>query len=302
MKLCVVILNYDSADVLSDCLESLPGAFSRDMECVVVDNASPGGPPTLPSIELPVRLLVNEKNLGFGGGFQSGVETCGGDCDCVALLNPDLVLEQDCLDRLVDFLEDDGRRGLVGPRIRLPTGEEQSFARWMPRPPSVTAPIGTVRSGLSTDVRAPVRCEMVHGSVLVFRREALQAIGGVPQDTFMYGEELLIAARLARAGFETWFHPGASVTHLDDVSADRTFEPLDKAIRKRTGHIEARRVVWSGPQWATWTLFHGLNDVRLAASSWLGGNRSAARTHYRLAALHGRTLIDAATRIGSAPE
>lgn len=291
----IIILTYRSADVLAELLATIPGAMERfDYECIVVDNASPDHAPTADLVQQHGATLIrNERNLGFGAGFNVGIRAARGRY--LALLNPDLRLSANALDQLVEFLDGDERRGLVGPRIQHPDGSTQSFASDVPRPPGGRVSMGArFRRGADQSPAIdhstePVRCEVIHGSAMVARAEALERIGCLPVETFMYGEELILGHRMATAGWECWYLPDVIVTHLDDVSADREFRKVEKSLRKRRGHIVARRLIWRRGEFVQWSLLQMVSEMRHAARSMLHGDFATSRVHVELAQLHAKT-------------
>ncbi|MFN8516396.1 MAG: glycosyltransferase, partial [Chloroflexia bacterium] len=141
----------------------------------------------------------------------------------VALLNPDTVVEDRALERLVAFLDGHPAAGAVGPRLRHPAGRYAiENGGWQPT-------IGTVfahYSGLSRLLPGRVRglhvigaerrrVGWLSGACLVVRGAAARAAGPLLEEWFMYAEDVEWCDRLAARGWELWFEPGASVLHLD---------------------------------------------------------------------------------------
>jgi GT2 family glycosyltransferase len=181
---------------------------------------------------------------------------------------------------------------MVGPRIVLPDGETQSkpgrpvgswdLLRALPLGARVESAFEAV-TGRATP-ESPVKCGFIHGSCMLIRSSAFDAIGGLPTTTFMYGEEYLLGHRLSRAGYEVWYDPGTSVLHHDDASANRKWTSQEKALRKRRSHVIARAEILSRPQYVTWNLIMAAKEA--AHSVKPRADRDAAKRHAAFARLH----------------
>jgi GT2 family glycosyltransferase len=299
----IVTVNYKVAELALRMVRSVPAAVrGLSSEIVVVDNASgDGSVDTLRrashngAAQDPgggFRLVESGENLGFAGGNNLGAREARGRF--VALVNPDVVLDAGSLEHLVHFLSSHPRVGMVGPRIVLPDGTTQSFAGRLPDSWTVlgTLPGATLvdrslrRVGvLAAEPNEPTRCGVLHGSCMVFSRAAWDAIGGVPTDTFMYGEEHLIGHRLAKAGFEVWYDPRARVRHDHESSANQEFSSHPKAIRKRQGHIVALRTILPRPSFVAWNAVLASRSLASCVSARLSSS-GAAREHWEFVRLH----------------
>jgi GT2 family glycosyltransferase len=290
----IVTVNYKVAELALRMARSVPAAAGAlSSEIIVVENASgDGSVETLRRESNAFRLLESSENLGFAGGNNLGAREARGRY--LALVNPDVVLAAGSLEKLVSFLESHPRAGMVGPEIVLPDGTVQSFAGRLPDSWTVlgTLPGATLldRSLRRLGARAvqptePTRCGVLHGSCMVFSRTAWVAIGGVPTDTFMYGEEPLIGHRLAKAGFEVWYDPRTRVRHDHESSANQEFSSHPKALRKRQGHIVAFRSILTRPAFVAWNALHASRSLASCVGAGLSA-RDAAREHWDFVRLH----------------
>jgi GT2 family glycosyltransferase len=294
----IVSVNYKVADLLRLLVESVPGAAGdRSFEIVVVDNASSDGVVEMLRDGYPhVRVIESGSNLGFAGGNNLGVSHAKGRY--IALVNPDVVLSPRSLEALARFLDEHPRAGMIGPKIVLPDGSTQSFAGALPSSWDVVdaLPAGrliarTLRhraSAVNGSDRA-VRCGIIHGSCMVFTREAFERIGGMPRDTFMYGEELLLGHRLQQAGFEVWYVPSVHVVHREESSANLRFEPHEKALRKRWAHAVARAQILPFPSFIAWNAILASRALAAGLRAKLTANGASSR-HFDFARLHLRGL------------
>jgi N-acetylglucosaminyl-diphospho-decaprenol L-rhamnosyltransferase len=290
----IITVNYKVAEHVSALIASVPDATQGlGWEVIVVDNDSRDGSVELLRERHPdVTVLASGENLGFSRGNNLGAARAHGSY--LALVNPDVVLTPNSLVRLVGFLQDNPRAGLVGPRVQLPSGLTQSSARSLPgfwdvfrALPGMSRANEVVRR-LAGDSRPPagaVRCGIVHGSCMVFPADVYREVGGLPEHLFMYGEEPIIGHRVRQAGYEVWYEPSIFVMHEDEACADKRWVPHQKALRKRNGHIAAHAEVLPRSLSIAWNALMAARELsRSAKLSFV--DRSSARHHFDFARLH----------------
>lgn len=284
LELSIVMVTWNAEKVLTSCLESVEGAVG-DLSCeiIVVDNRSSDATRSLIRTHglSGVRLVANETNEGLGTANQQGfIESVG---RYVAFCNPDLVFEPGSLGRLVDHLRSDDRIGLVGPSILSGDGSLQHG-------PIHSTGLGAWRRRQieTTDFRTQtVRCFSVHGCCMVVSRRALEAIGGYPTTTFLYGEELLVGTRMAKAGYQVWFDGAAGVVHHVGYSVNQRWNWSERNVARRTGIIEAVRDSYSKPYFWAWSV---LRIAQATLAGVLTPTEDRRLLSRRLAALHAKSL------------
>lgn len=268
----VAVVSFNTRELLQRCLRSIVAA--RPCELVVVDNGSTDGSVELVRDEFPgVRLIVNERNVGYGAAANQALASAG--ASAVLLLNSDTVLAPTALSALEAYLAAHPRAAVVGPRLANADGSLQRST--YPFPSAGDALLG--ESGLHLLVRrVPVLRERVlrtwrHddarpvpwvlGAALAIRREPFEAVGGFDEAYFMYGEEVDLCRRLREAGFETHFAPVTTVLHLGGASTavpgqDMRRELLLSERRYMLRH-ESRRAAWR-----LLAVMHAIVHARLA--------------------------------------
>jgi N-acetylglucosaminyl-diphospho-decaprenol L-rhamnosyltransferase len=291
VTISVITVNYKVADFVPSLLASLPAATAGlAYETIIVDNAS--GQDDLAALYRDcqgARIVPSEVNLGFARGNNLGRAQASGEY--LALVNPDVVLEPRSLRRLVEFLEAHPRAAMVGPRIVLPDGVTQSkpgrapswldLMRALPLGARLEAAIEGATGRAAPE--KPVACGFIHGSCMLIRASAFDAIAGLPTTTFMYGEEYLLGHRLALAGYEIWYDPTTAVLHADDASANRKWSSHEKALRKRRAHVIARAEILSRSQYLAWNIIMAAKEAAHSAKK--RGNETSLR-HADFARLH----------------
>ncbi len=211
----VVIVTYNNRHDIDACLRSL-GAHSPETEIVVVDNMSVDGTADYIRGAYPsVRLIESGRNDGFGAGVNRGVRESHGAY--VAVLNPDVEVQENWLQPLIDTLESHPDVGLVTPTILLAdpgsrvnacgnrshlTGLTFCIGLNQPAPP-VSSP--------------PQEVPAISGAAFALRRGLWDQLGGFDEQFFMYLEDTEISWRTLRNGHKIMHVPASQVRHDYDL-------------------------------------------------------------------------------------
>jgi N-acetylglucosaminyl-diphospho-decaprenol L-rhamnosyltransferase len=244
LDLAVVILNYNTVDLLRECLRSLLASdTSLRYSVCVVDNASSDGSAAMVKAEFPeVHLIENRVNRGFSAGNNDALRWYGFDGDAsainanaaryVLLLNPDTVVPATTLSAMVRFLDERPAVGVAGPRVRRPDGSlDRACRRSFPTPQvSFYRMVGLSKlfpknrrlnaynmAFYAEDAVHPV--DSVVGAFMLLRREAIAQVGLLDEGFFMYGEDLDWAKRIKDGGWEIWYNGEAEITHVKEASS-----------------------------------------------------------------------------------
>ncbi|GGC63304.1 glycosyltransferase family 2 protein [Chelatococcus reniformis] len=226
-KLDIVIVNWNSGDLLGACLDALAAAAAaRDLHVIVVDNASRDGSDavaTAPRPGLAVTLIRNAMNRGFAAACNQGAAR--GQSPLVLFLNPDTRVEPDTLTKAMDFLASPAGEGVGILGVKL-LGEGGRTERTCARAPS---PRLTLARAVALDRIAPAwvpphfmvewdhqdtrEVAQVMGAFLLIRRPLLAALGGFDERFFVYYEDLDLCLRATQNGTAVVHFAGASVWH-----------------------------------------------------------------------------------------
>lgn len=231
MDVSVIIVSWNAQRYLKECLESLTATkLLHTLEVIVVDNASTDGSPEMVVAEFPrVRLIRNDKNLGFAKANNIGIAHCSGNYIC--LVNSDVKFTNDCLSPMLTFLAQNPGVGMVGPKMLGPNGEVR---RSTMRFPTVWNQFcralgldiafkksrcfgGLLMSDFDHQATAPV--EVLNGWFVLVRRSAIDQVGLLDPDFFMYGEDVDWCYRFHQAGEKTVFFAGAEAIHYGGASS-----------------------------------------------------------------------------------
>lgn len=258
MGLAIVILNFRTARVTLDCLESLHrclGEVEGGARVILVDNGSGDGSAEALRAEISLRcwqswvdLIAEEGNWGFAGGNNIGLGHLRQSEEWVLLLNSDTIAYPGVLRHCLAVMKGDPMVGVMTCRLDQADGSPQVTARRMPTPLRMTAQVLGLpwsmprwfgwadledlgwdrREGRLREV------EWVGGAFMLVRREVLDQVGGLDAGFFFYGEDAEFCHRVRRAGGGFWrimYDGRVGITHLGGGSSDP--ERLAKRARDR---------------------------------------------------------------------
>ena len=225
MKLSIVVVSYNVSTYLKQCLQSVEKALEGiDGEVFVVDNCSTDDSVSMVKRSFPwVRLIENRENMGFARANNIAIRQASGEY--VLLLNPDTVVGEDTLRKATDFMDGHTRAGGAGVMMHNEDGTRAPESRRaLPTPwVSFLKMMGCTRryymSHLSWD--EPGRIEVISGAFCLLRRKALDEVGLLDEDFFMYGEDIDLSYRLMKGGWENWYLP-YPITHYKGRSTQKT--------------------------------------------------------------------------------
>jgi N-acetylglucosaminyl-diphospho-decaprenol L-rhamnosyltransferase len=221
----VVVTHGPTPDV-EECLAALAPQVG---ELVLVENL-PGHGGTLPD---EARRLSPDRPQGYAANANLGIAATR--APFVLLANPDTLSAPEAVGLLHDFASGRPRCGIAGPQLVYEDGTWQASRRRFPtvsgtivrRTPlrAVLRPGERQRSHYLLDERPekPVESDWMLGAFLLLRREMLDELGGLDPGYRLYGEDIDLCYRAARAGWERWYVPAAVVTHRYDAVIDRRF-------------------------------------------------------------------------------
>jgi GT2 family glycosyltransferase len=186
--LTAVVVAYDSAHALPDCL----GALRREgVPAIVVDNASGDGSAELAE-RLGARLLRNAMNEGYGRANNRGIAAA--DTPLVLIVNPDVVLDEGAAAGLVAAAERYPEAGLLAPRLVEADGRLFFQSR------SLLSPYLHNDAGIERLPEGDCCAPFLSGAALLVRRDAFFALGGFDEKIFLFYEDDDLCRRMAEAG------------------------------------------------------------------------------------------------------
>jgi GT2 family glycosyltransferase len=221
MDLSIIIINWNTKDLLLQCLKSLFQTTKRiEMEVFVVDNGSIDGSVAAAKEGFSeVKFIQNDINLGFARANNQALRLAVGKY--LLLLNPDTMVKGAVLEKLISFMESCPASGVAGAQLLNSDGSKQnsianfpslatelinkSFLRWLfPK----TFP------GKGRNYTEPIEVDSVIGACMMIRREAIEQVGLLDEDYFLFLEETDWCYRMKGMGWKIYHVPQAEVYHF----------------------------------------------------------------------------------------
>jgi GT2 family glycosyltransferase len=235
MDLTVVIVNYNVHYFLDQCLKSVfRSGNTLEMEVIVVDNNSVDGSQEMIREKYPrVILIANQENSGFSKANNQAIRIAKGRY--VLLLNPDTVVEDDTLTKVVRFMDKHPDAGGLGVKMLdgqgqflpeskrgLPTPDVAFFkifglAKLFPK----SRTFGKYHLGY-LDPEQTHEVEVLSGAFMLLRKEALEKTGYLDEDFFMYGEDIDLSYRITQAGYKNYYFPETRIIHYKGESTKKS--------------------------------------------------------------------------------
>ena len=257
MKLSVIIVNYNVKFYLEQCLRSVRKALEGiDAEVIVIDNHSRDGSVEYLSARFPDYTFISSNhNLGFARANNRAIEQSRGEY--VLLLNPDTVVSETSLHAVLDFMDGHLRAGAAGVRmIKVDGSDALESRRGVPSPMTSFYKMSGLCRHFPQSRRfgkyymsylswtEPAQIEIVSGAFCMLRRKALDEVGLLDEDYFMYGEDIDLSYRLLKGGWENWYVP-VKILHYKGESTQKSsfryvhvfYEAMLIFFRKHFGHL-----------------------------------------------------------------
>lgn len=290
-ELSVVVVNWNTREILRECLASISIHLAGvEHEVIVVDNASSDGSADMVAEDFPaVRLMRNTENTGFAVANNQAMRVASGHW--LLLLNSDTLLIDDSVARLFDRVRKAGDVEMAHCRLRLPDGRLQHTAHRFPTLRlAVLEDLGLYKLlgrrraagmllGGYWDHDAERDVDWVIGAFMMLPRRVFEQTGGFDERLFMYGEDMEWCQRIRDAGLRIRFFPQAEIMHRDHSSAKMLYGDGRAALCLRRQHALFRER-HGGTRAQVFLLVRVVGAAMRAAwytaRARLGGRRSAA--------------------------
>ncbi len=207
MDLSVIIITLNNKKILDECIDSVKRhTKSISYEIIVVDNNSGDGTQALIRSKYPdVKLIGNEKNLGFSAANNKGLKIAGGRYS--VLLNDDTYIKDDAFGTMVKFMDGRTDIGICGPKLLNTDGSVQRQ--------------GSILSAYKWHSKSPVEVNFVLGACMFIRASAIEKIGLLDENLFFYNDDLDLCKRAKSASFKVVYCPDARVYHYGGYGSKR---------------------------------------------------------------------------------
>jgi GT2 family glycosyltransferase len=228
MGLSVIIVNRNTKEYLLSCLRSvLENEKPTEWNIIVVDNGSRDGSAaevgkTFPSVD----LIENEGNLGFAKAVNQGLQKASGRY--VLLLNPDTQVKKRAIGELILFMDAHPDAGIAGAGLLNSDGSRQNSIANFPSLATELFNKSLLRwvfpekfPGKERNYSEPIEVDSVIGACMMVRRDAIEQVGLLDEDYFLFLEETDWCFRIRKAGWKVYHVPQAEVYHFQGKSAEK---------------------------------------------------------------------------------
>jgi GT2 family glycosyltransferase len=231
MQLSVIILNYNVRYFLELCVLSVESALKNiDSEIIVIDNDSSDDSCEMMKTRFPnVKLIQNNKNLGFPKGNNIGVDQAKGEYICI--LNPDTVVAEDTFEKVLAFAKKQSDLGIVGVKLIDGTGNFlPESKRGIPTPWVAFTKITSLyklfpKSNLFNayyaqhlDENQTGKVDILVGAFMFLKRELYNEVGGFDEDCFMYSDDIDLSYMVLQKGKTNYYFHETTVIHYKGES------------------------------------------------------------------------------------
>lgn len=248
MDLSIVIVNWNTQELLRDCLHSLrAGLGSLEAEVLVVDNASSDDSCDMVISEFrEVELMKSESNLGFAGGNNLALRHARGRY--VLLLNTDTLVHGTVLQDAVAWLDQNPLCGVMGPKVLNTDGTVQASCSAFPSLGFLAMQtLGLTRFRCldayrmtGWDRSSERQVDVISGAAMFVRSTAMAQVGLLDEAFFFYGEETDWCRRFVKAGWEIVFTPIPEITHFGNGSASKLNHKRDVLMTEGTTRLHLK--------------------------------------------------------------
>ena len=239
--LSIITINYNGLIDTCELIDTLP-LNDETIEVIVVDNASTQDEATEIGKRYPqVKVIKSDKNLGFAGGNNLGIQAAHGKY--LFFINNDTILSQpSALSLLITRLESSAQIGMVCPKIRF-TWDKQpiQYAGYTPLS-KITLRNKSIGFGEKDNGQydTPHPTPYAHGAAMMVKREVIEKAGVMPECYFLYYEELDWSMMIRRAGYEIWYEPACTIFHKESQTTGQ-MSPLKTYFITRNRLLFAQR-------------------------------------------------------------
>ena len=225
----IVICNYNKKDYIVNCIRSVLAQSYQDFELYVVDNASTDGSAEAIRSEFPVErvhLIENKENLGGSGGFNTGLRLClENDYQYLMCVDNDILMAEDNVERLVAFMEKHPEVGMAGSKINLMDAPEflQSYGCVIDFEKYNFFDYHKREKESESNIQEFEYCTFVPACSLIVRTEVVKKVGIMPEDNFIYWDDMEWGYLVNKAGWKVAVYRDAAIRHKTGGVATNTF-------------------------------------------------------------------------------
>ena len=233
MKLSIIIVSYNTKDLLKNCLDSLQKFGIKQSEIIVVDNASSDESVAMVKKSFSkVKIITNKKNTGFAVANNQGIKSSKGDY--ILLLNSDTLVKKGALSNLTSYIDSHPNVGIASPKLLNADGTIQPAGGALPglfnlitwflfldHLPYTSEFVDPYHQNQSQFYQKTRLTGWVPGTAMLIRSDVIKKIGVLDEKIFMYAEDIDFCLRAQKAGYDIGLVSNSEVVHLGQGSGSK---------------------------------------------------------------------------------
>lgn len=250
LNLDIVIVNWNSGDMLRECLSSFRKEYLQgiDLQLIVIDNhSSDDSLNGIENIDVPLTIVKNNRNIGFGAACNQGARL--GKSDHILFLNPDTRLTENSIKPPLQFVKNQPHIGIIGIQLCDENGNVQkSCARFPSLKTFASLIFGWDRVNkkchhfmLEWDHSDSREVDQVMGAYFLVRRNMFEQLKGFDERFFVYFEETDFSYRCHQRGYESYYYSSSQIFHVGqgttkNIKSRRLYYSIQSRIKYFAKH------------------------------------------------------------------
>lgn len=228
-KVCIILLNYNSADSTIECIESIKENETKiNYEIVVVDNKSQDD--SIQKLEKlnNIKLIKSNENNGFASGNNIGIKyAIENGAQYILLLNNDTTIEKDAISILAEQLNNHNELGIIGSRIMYYDNKELinycgGEIDWL----KATSIHNNYKQKFNNNVENFFYTNFITGCCMLIKKEVFEKVGYLPEEYFMYYEDVDYCVKVKEAGYKLGIDTSSVIYHKVSASSGGEDSPF----------------------------------------------------------------------------
>jgi len=219
-KIFVIILNWNNQKDTYECIESFENNDYPNYRIVIVDNGSEN---KLKINNPNIKIIYNQNNLGYAGGNNVGIKyALKNNADYILLLNNDTLVDDNFLTKLIEVGESNPKFGIIGPKIYFAEDKNKLWStggkiNWLYNK-AIMRGYNEI-DNKQYDEPKTQKTDFITGCCLLIKKEVINKISLIPEDYFLYYEDIDWCLKTKKAGFKCVFAPEAQIYHKGSQSS-----------------------------------------------------------------------------------
>lgn len=247
-SLFIAIINYKTPDLLKQCIDSiLKNNPTLERKILVIDNFSEDSSLAIMRKTFPrIKVLASQYNSGFGRAINWGINNAPSDARYLLFLNPDIIIRENALSKMIEFMDNHPDIALIGPKLLNPDLTVQSSCRRFMTPKLIfyrrtfLGRFGFARKALRNFLMEDIDhskiqdVNWIFGACMLVRAAAIRDVGQMDERYFLYFEDMDWCRRFWEKGWRVTYYPEAEMVHYHrrDSAKESGFSILfNKAAR-----------------------------------------------------------------------